>query len=115
MGTKYKNDKAGLTNEVQQNQGIKSSLDSVDTAKKNVGNPVNNGGVAISSDDIHLEKQWLAVRDEYVANFPELEAMEQEIKTENIATLIERIAHTRKQSIQEIKDEIRSWKLSGNS
>ncbi|SNR63443.1 hypothetical protein SAMN04488009_2866 [Maribacter sedimenticola] len=112
MGTKYKNDELGLTNEVQQNQGLKTAEDVDSTNKKEVGNPVNNGGVNIDADDVHLEKQWLAVRDEYLAKFPELNEMEEEFKTENIGALIQSIAQKRKQSPQVIAEEIRSWELS---
>jgi len=83
------------------------------SSKKAMGKPVNNGGVSISKTDIQLEKQWLAVRDEYLANYPDIKDTENE--NGNFSDIIENIAKRRKRTSKEIRDEIMEWPSTQNS
>ncbi|MDP5062356.1 MAG: hypothetical protein NWP64_10595 [Maribacter sp.] len=98
----------GLQNEVPQNNGISQNEDLNET----IGEPVNNGGVATSTFDLHIEKQWLAVRDEYLANFPETQDIDDNGELDGVETLISAIAKRRQKSEQEIHDEIMNWTLN---
>ncbi|MGO4921225.1 hypothetical protein [Maribacter spongiicola] len=98
----------GLQNDVPQNKGISQN----DDLNETIGEPVNNGGVATSTYDIHLEKQWLAVRDEYLANFPETQDIDDNGELDGVETLISAIAKRRQKSEQEIHDEIMNWTIN---
>lgn len=98
----------GLQNEVPQNNGISQNEDLNET----IGEPVNNGGVATSTFDLHIEKQWLAVRDEYLANFTETQDIDDNGKLDGVEALISAIAKRRQKSEQEIHDEIMNWTLN---
>tara|TARA_R110002051_G_scaffold86498_2_gene152374 strand:- start:42135 stop:42476 length:342 start_codon:yes stop_codon:yes gene_type:complete len=94
----------GLNNNLPHSQPIKQ-----ENTNKDIGKPVNNGGVATAKYDLHLEKQWLAVRDEYLAYFPETENYESTNEEASLEALISDIAKKRKKSPQEIHNEIMNW------
>lgn len=98
----------GLQNDVPQNKGISQN----DDLNETIGEPVNNGGVATSTYVIHLEKQWLAVRDEYLANFPETQDIDDNGELDGVETLISALAKRRQKSEQEIHDEIMNWTIN---
>ncbi|APQ18716.1 hypothetical protein [Maribacter hydrothermalis] len=104
--THKNNTSNALKNDVLQNQPVKQQKN----PKKDIGKPVNNGGVATAKYDLHLEKQWLAVKDEYLANFPETENYDSTKEENSLEALISDIAKKRKKSPQEIHDEIMNWK-----
>jgi hypothetical protein len=79
------------------------------TSKEAIGNPVNNGGVAVSKADLHLEKQWLAVRDAYLSHYPEVQDVNSEYHKGGFSDLIENIAKRRQRTSKEIRDEIMEW------
>jgi hypothetical protein len=99
----------GLNNEVQQNRGHDLETNPNGDSKEGVGKPVDNGGVASSKYDVHLEKQWLAVRDNYLANFPELKDMYTTYDTKSFSTLIHKLAKRRQQNPKQIHEEIMNW------
>ncbi len=98
----------GLENDTPQNNGISQN----ENLDETLDEPVNNGGVATSSYDLHLEKQWLAVKDEYLANFPETQDVDDNGELDGVEALISTIAKRRKKSEQEIHDEIMNWSLN---
>ncbi|WP_282050727.1 hypothetical protein [Maribacter aquivivus] len=98
----------GLQNDVPQNKGISQNQDLNDVLDE----PVNNGGVATSTYDLHLEKQWLAVRDEYLANFPETQDVDDNGELDGVEALISTIAKRRQKTEQEIHDEIMNWNVN---
>ncbi|MDF4223127.1 MULTISPECIES: hypothetical protein [Maribacter] len=98
----------GLENETQQNKGVSLKENVNETSTK----PVNNGGVATAKYDLHLEKQWLAVRDEYLSNFPETQDIDSNGEQDGVEALISNIAKRRQKSEQEIHDEIMNWNIS---
>jgi len=83
-------------------------------SKENLGKPVNNGGVSISKSDIPLEKQWLAVRDEYLSHYPDIKDIDTESEKGNFTGVIENIAKRRNRTSKEIRDEIMEWTLTEN-
>ncbi|MBU2996291.1 hypothetical protein KO500_07585 [Cellulophaga baltica] len=101
----------GLDNNVQQNRSLEQEpyLDE-DTTTDNIGNPVNNGGVDTSIEDINLEKQWLAVRDEYLAHYPNVaDTNTTSYDKGNFNLVIDSIAHKTKRTPTEIHHEIMNW------
>ncbi|SIR42518.1 hypothetical protein [Maribacter ulvicola] len=98
----------GLQNSIPQNKSIAQNED----VKEDIAKPVNNGGVATAKFDLHVEKQWLAVKDKYLANFPETEDINANGEQDNLESLISTIAHRRQKSEQEIHDEIMNWSLN---
>ena len=98
----------GLENDTPQNNGISQN----EGVKPSIGKPVNNGGVATAKYDLHLEKQWLAVKDEYLANFPETGDIDTNGEKDSLESLISNIAKRRQKSEQEIHDEIMNWSLN---
>ena len=86
-----------------------SNEDQNNQSSEEIGNPVNNGGVSASKNDLHLEKQWLAIRDEYLSNFPETKDINIDYEQNDIKSLITDIAVRRQKTDQEIKDEIINW------
>ncbi|WP_405397597.1 hypothetical protein [Maribacter sp. Asnod2-G09] len=98
----------GLENDTPQNKGISKNED----LNEILDEPVNNGGVATSTYDLHLEKQWLAVKDEYLANFPETQDVDNNGELDGVESLIRAIAKRRKKSEQEIHDEIMNWTVN---
>mgnify|MGYP003645753212 CR=1 FL=1 len=102
----------GLNNEVQQNRGLDLETNSKGDSNEGVGKPVDNGGVAMSKYDVHLEKQWLAVRDNYMANFPELNDMDITNDKKSFSTLILNLAKRRQQTPEQIHEEIMNWHSS---
>ena len=70
---------------------------------------MNNGGVATAKYDIHIEKQWLAVKDEYLANFPETEDLDTNGEQDSFEALIAKIAKRRQKSTEDIHAEIMNW------
>ncbi|MUH38068.1 hypothetical protein D9O36_19615 [Zobellia amurskyensis] len=105
------NDKA-LNNEVQQNRGLGKEREGNQSSTEEVGKPVNNGGDSISVNEEHLKKQWSAVRDEYLANFPELSDLDVNHEKDNVSALITSLAQKRKQTREAIQDEIMNWSSS---
>lgn len=95
----------GLQNNVPQHQNIADH----GNTQKEVGKPVNNGGVATATYDIHVEKQWMAVKDEYLANFPETEDLDANNEPDSLGALIAKIAERRQKSPEEIHTEIMNW------
>ncbi|WP_405415244.1 hypothetical protein [Maribacter sp. Asnod1-A12] len=95
----------GLENKVPQNSGLQEN----DSLSDKTSTTVNNGGVATAKYDLHLEKQWLAVQDEYLANFPETEDIDTNNEHDSLEALISNIAKRRQKSKQEIHDEIMNW------
>ncbi|MBU2905210.1 hypothetical protein KO529_10475 [Arenibacter algicola] len=102
----------GLNNEVQQNRGLDLETNPNGDSNKGVGKPVDNGGVASSIFDKHLEKQWLAVRDNYLANFPELNDMDTTYDNKSFSTLIQKLAKRRQQTSEQVREEIMNWPSS---
>ncbi|MDO6821302.1 MULTISPECIES: hypothetical protein [Zobellia] len=112
MSTIIKSSKEGLNNEVQQNRGLGNEYERQGNTSEEVGKPVDNGGVSISVDEEHLRKQWLAVRDEYLANFPELDGVDDHNEKDNIGVLINSLAKKRQQTPETIQHEIMNWSAS---
>jgi len=102
----------GLNIEVQQNRGLDLEKNSKGDSNEGVGKPVDNGGVTMSKYDVHLEKQWLAVRDNYLANFPELNDMDATYEKKSFSTLIPNLAKRRQQTPEQIHEEIMNWPSS---
>ena len=99
----------GLNNEVQQNRGLDLEANPTGDSNEGVGKPVDNGGVATSKFDKHLEKQWLAVRDNYLANFPERHAMDTTYDNTGFGTLMQKLAKRRQQTSEQLREEIMNW------
>jgi len=102
----------GLDNEVQQNRGLNLKRNANGDTDEAIDKPVDNGGVATSKYDVHLEKQWLAVRDDYLANFPELKDMDTKFDKNSLNTLMANLAKRRKQTTDQIHEEIMNWPSS---
>jgi hypothetical protein len=100
--------KKGASNNGGQNQQD-SNREADGNSKEAIGNPVNSGGVAVSKADLHLEKQWLAVRDEYLSHYPDLLDVDSEDVKGSFSDLIENIAKRRQRTSKEIRDEIMEW------
>ncbi|MEP2238082.1 MAG: hypothetical protein ABJI22_06950 [Maribacter sp.] len=98
----------GLENDTMQNKGVSKNRN----INEAIGKPVNNGGVATAKYDLHLEKQWLAVRDEYLSNFPETQDIDDNGEQDSVEALISTIAKRREKSEQEIHDEIMNWTVN---
>ncbi|MGJ8738326.1 hypothetical protein [Zobellia laminariae] len=102
----------GLGNDVPQNHGLSQeeyNKETNNTSKKNIGKPVNNGGVNTIDYHPQLEEQWLAVRDEYLSHYPDLEVADSVYKKGSFYSIIDSIAKSRNSSSQEIHDEIMNW------
>lgn len=105
----------GLNNKVQQNTGLDTEKIPTEDSKDSneaKGKPVNNGGVVTSKDDIHLEKQWLAVRDDYLGHYPELNDINTLYEPKGFDTLIDILAKRRQQTKEQIHEEIMNWPSS---
>ncbi|RTE55370.1 hypothetical protein EHW67_02020 [Arenibacter aquaticus] len=102
----------GLDNRVQQNRGLNEVRSPKEHSNDEIGKPVDNGGVETSKFDTHLEKQWLAVRDDYLANFPELSDMDTSYDKNSLETLIANLAKRRKQTSEQVQQEIMNWPSS---
>jgi hypothetical protein len=102
----------GLNNEVQQNRGMDQEREPCGDSNEAIGKPVDNGGDVTSEYDIHLEKQWLAVRDDYLANFPELKDMDTRYDKNSFDTLIAKLSKRRKQTEEQTHKEIMDWPSS---
>lgn len=102
----------GLENDVPQNSNQKQERnESQKKSKEAIGKPVNNGGVETIEYEPQLEKQWLAVRDEYRAHYPELDEADTEYEKGGLSKMIERLAKRRERSPKEIQMEIMKWSL----
>ena len=106
-------EKKYLNNEVQQNRGLDLKRNPIGDSEEGMGKPVDNGGVVTSKYDAHLEKQWLAVRDDYLANFPELDNMDTRYDKNSFSTLIANLAKRRQRTSAQVKEEIMNWPTSG--
>jgi len=102
----------GLNNEVQQNRGLNPERNPKEDINEEIDKPVDNGGVATSKYDEHLEKQWLAVRDDYLANFPELSDMDTRYNKNSLGSLIANLAKRRRQTSAQVQQEIMNWPSS---
>ncbi|MCM4162231.1 MULTISPECIES: hypothetical protein [unclassified Arenibacter] len=102
----------GLNNEVQQNRGLNLQRSPSEDSDEGIGKPVDNGGVVTSEYDVHLEKQWLAVRDDYLANFPELNDLDTRYDKNSFGTLIANLAKRRQQTSAQVQEEIMNWPSS---
>lgn len=107
-----KNATLGLNNEVQQNRGLNLKRSPSEDSDEGIGKPVDNGGVVTSKYDVHLEKQWLAVRDDYLANFPELNDLDTSYDKNSFRTLIVNLAKRRQQTSAQVQEEIMNWPSS---
>jgi hypothetical protein len=102
----------GLDNTVQQNHSLDQPLEdkeSINNLGEDVAQPVNNGGVEASILDFDLEEQWLAVRDEYLAHYPDILESETQYEKGSFNTIIENLAKRRQRTTTEIHTEIRDW------
>ncbi len=72
--------------------------ESIGNLKEVTGKPVNNGGVAISKSDLQLEEQWLAVRDEYLSQYPDVQDADSEYEKGSFSVIIESIAKRRQRT-----------------
>ena len=102
----------GLDNRVQQNRGLNEVRSPNENSNDEIGKPVDNGGVETSKFDTRLEKQWLAVRDDYLANFPELSDMDTSYDKNSLETLIANLAKRRMQTSEQVQQEIMNWPSS---
>ena len=102
----------GLKNEVQQNRGMDHEREPREDSNEDIGKPVDNGGVVTSKYDGHLEKQWLAVRDDYLRNFPELKDMDTRYDKNSFGTLIAKLSKRRQQTTEQTHKEIMDWPSS---
>ena len=110
MITEDKSNVKSISSDKLSNKDLKSQVNAKEKdSNEEIGNPVNNGGVAVAKNDLHLEEQWLAIRDEYLSHFPETKDMAIDYEQNNIKSLITDIANKRQKTIQEIKDEIINW------
>jgi len=98
----------GVSKDMNINAGNKRS-ESMENSKEVIEKPVNNEGVATSKTDLHLEKQWLAVRDEYLAHYPDADHTGTEYDNRNFSSIIDSIAKRRQRTSKEIRDEIMEW------
>lgn len=98
--------------DVSKDMRITVNSESMENSKEAIGKPVNNGGIATSRTDLHIEKQWLAVRDEYLAHYPNIENTDTEYDKGNFSSIIERIAKRRQRTSKEICNEIMEWSLT---
>ena len=103
----------GLKNDVQQNRGMNSEHNDREPNNENNNEdkpgPVDNGGARSTDFDSRLEKQWLAVRDEYLANYPDLKDVDTDYEEGSFHTVIARLAENKKRSAEEIQNEILDW------
>ena len=111
-GKDDKSNSKGLENRMQHNRGFKSDGIPKVNSNEDIGKPVDNGGFATSDIDNHLEKQWLAVRDNYLANFPELNDMDTTYDNKSFRALIDRLAKRRKQTSDQVREELLNWPSS---
>lgn len=105
--------KGGLENDVQQNRGMAENVDDSDLDNEIVKdvNPLENSGMESTNLEPGLEEQWLGVRDEFLANYPDLDNLETNDENEDFSTFIDRLAERRQRSPKEIQDEIMNWTL----
>ena len=102
----------GLENDVPQNSGLDpEQKERINDTEKTIGKPVDNGGVQSIEYDRQLEKQWLAVRDEYLANYPHLENTDINYEKGSFYKMIEKLAKRRKRTSKEIQNEIMDWSI----
>lgn len=102
----------GLENEVQQNHGMDQYAREKKTdgqQEKKAMNPVDNGGVKSTELEPRLEKQWLAVRDEYLANYPDLRDEDTEYEKGSFDAFIDRLAQRQQRHTNEVQQEIMNW------
>ncbi len=100
----------GLNNKVQQNRSPDKEQYQEEVNTEDIEIPVNNGGVNTSViDDIKLEEQWLAVRDEYLAHYPNITDGDTYYKKGDFNTIIENLAKKRQRTPKEIHTEIINW------
>ncbi len=107
-----KQNHGGMENEVQQNRGMDQDYpdrDSDEQPKVDSGNPVDHGGVEETELDPGLEEQWLAVRDEYLAHYPDLDDSDTAYEKGSFYTVIDRLAKRKQSTPEEIQNEIMSW------
>lgn len=88
---------------------VNQDKESIENSKEVTGNPVNNGGVAFSKSDLQLEEQWLAVRDDYLSHYPDVQDVDSEYEKGSLSVMIESIAKRRQRTSKEIRDEIMEW------
>ncbi len=102
----------GLENKVLHNVDMdqdQSENNFSEQSKGDTGTPVDSGGVKSTELEPGLEEQWLAVRDEYLANYPDLEDEDTKYEQGSFHTVITRLANKTKRSTEEIQNEIRNW------
>ncbi len=102
----------GLENEVPQHQGPDQEdrdVGPINNSDSATGKAINNGEVEIATFGPQLEEQWLAVRDEYLAHYPELEDTDIEYEKGSFYKIIESLAKKRQVTPKEIQNEIRNW------
>ncbi len=102
----------GLENEVPQNHGLSRGYQDKESDKNSddeMGKPVDIGGVNTTLSDPQLEEQWLAVCDEYLAHYPDLDDTDTEYKKGNFYAIIKRLAKRRQRTPKEIHNEIMDW------
>ena len=107
----------GLENKVQQNRGLNSNnidRESIPSVSENLS-PIDRGGVQSRDLDKGLEEQWLWVRDEYFANYPDVADVENESADGGFSSFIEQLAERRQRSTEEIQDEIMNWSRAPKS
>ncbi|MBC8767350.1 hypothetical protein H4O18_05035 [Arenibacter sp. BSSL-BM3] len=107
----------GLENNVPQNHGLGQDYherESIGISAEELGKPVNNGGVDTTKLDLHLESQWLAVRDEYLSHYPAIKEEDTEYEKGSFYKVIDSIAKSRQRSPEEIRKEIMGWSLTTN-
>ncbi len=110
MDTVNKNH-GGLENEVQQNRGMDEKRRHISVEQNQIENvkTVDNGGAESENLDPGLEEQWLSVRDEYLANYPDLANIETDAEYESFSEFIDYLAKRRQCSAKEMQDEIMNW------
>ncbi|HDZ14137.1 hypothetical protein LCGC14_0926070 [marine sediment metagenome] len=108
-----KKNEGSLENDVQQNRGMAENYNKNTFDEKQVEdmNSVDNGGVESTNLEPGLQEQWLGVRDEYLANYPDLDNIETDEENGDFSTFIDRLAERRQRSTKEIQDEIMNWTL----
>jgi hypothetical protein len=100
----------GLNNKIQQNRSPDKEQYQAEENIEEIEIPVNNGGVNTSiKTDIELEEQWLAVRDEYLAHYPNITDNDTHYKKGDFDTIIENLAKKRQRTPKEIHTEIINW------
>jgi len=95
----------GLDNQIQQNH----SFEQEEEDRGNGSAPVNNGGVDLSIEDIELEKQWIAVRDEYLAHYPSVVDANTTFEKATSGTIINNIADKTQRTPKAVRNEIMNW------